>query len=115
MLQKVIAGKITWSRLALGESMVMTTLLLRKSSVMTTVVTAATTEKAPFDLTRNIENEILMERAMRSPQASLCFPSRASLIKCQPWREVEVEKSSRDIVFHRGLILDLEARAIILV
>ena len=78
MLQKVTAGKITWSRLALGESMVMTTLLLRKSSVMTTVVTAATTENNPFDVTMNVENEILMERAMRSPQASLCFPPRAS-------------------------------------
>ena len=28
-------------------------------------------------------------------------------MKCQPWREVEVENSLRDIVFHRGLILDL--------
>ena len=45
MLQKVTAGKITWSRLALGESMVMTTLLLRKSSVITSVDTPAITEK----------------------------------------------------------------------
>ena len=110
MLQKVTAGKITWSRLALGESMVMTTLLLRKSRVITNVDTAAITENTP-DIKRNAVNQILMESAMmRSPQASLCFPSRASWMKCQPWREVEVENSSRDIVFHRGLILDLETR-----
>ena len=110
MLQKVTAGKITWSRLALGESMVMTTLLLRKSSVITSVDTPAITEKKN-DLKRNDVNQILMESAtMRSPQANLCLPSRASWIKCQPWREVEVENSSRDIVFHWGLILDLESR-----
>ena len=49
MLQKVTAGKMTWSRLALGESMVMTTLLLRKSRVIRTVETAATTANSPGD------------------------------------------------------------------
>ena len=53
-MQKVTAGKITWSRLALGESMVMTTLLSRKARVITTVETAATTENIPGDLKRNV-------------------------------------------------------------
>ena len=83
-------------------------MLPKKSAAFQVTAITAITEIA-YMLMSNIRPHFSLpvEHPMRIPQASLCFQLGELTMKCQPWSEVVIENSSRDMVFSSGCSLVL--------